>query len=68
VVKQLPGVGKNRAHAITRTFSTVWWMAHASETEWACIPGIGPRLANRIWRALRGDHSVDGDWGEAGPR
>jgi NAD-dependent DNA ligase len=57
LARHLTGVGPTRAIVIARAFPTVYAMAVATEAEWAAVPGLGPRLANRIWRSLRGDHT-----------
>lgn len=54
VAKELPGVGWEKSKAVVERFKTVQRMVEATEEEWRQVPGIGPTLASRIWRAWRG--------------
>jgi ERCC4-type nuclease len=50
----LPGVGWHKSQDTARRFGTVMGMVRASREEWMSIPGIGPKTAKAIHRALRG--------------
>jgi len=53
ISKELPHVGIAKSKVVAERFPTVEQMVAASEREWAELPGIGKKLANTIWRALR---------------
>jgi ERCC4-type nuclease len=54
VAKELPSIGVSKSRDVAASFPTVQQMVDASEKEWAQVPGIGRKLANTIWRSLRG--------------
>jgi len=53
----IPGLGKVRIAMLLRELGSVAQVAEATATELSAIPGIGPGLAEKIWRHL---HQVDG--------
>lgn len=50
----LPGVGTKLSELVIRRFRTGLAIAEADEDEWLEVPGIGPTLAKKIFRAIRG--------------
>jgi len=55
VAAQLPGVGWERAGKVEVYFESVADMAEAGVEDWEAIPGIGPKTAEKAWRAIHGD-------------
>ncbi len=49
---QLPLVGWGRSKAVADRFGTVEEMVEAPTEEWEKIPGIGPVIAEKVWRSL----------------
>lgn len=52
--KELDKVGWEKSAAVERHFGTPLAMAQAPKSEWLRIPGIGPTIATRAWRMIRG--------------
>jgi ERCC4-type nuclease len=55
VAAELPGIGYEKSQDVEKKFPTVAAMVAGSEESWRTIPGIGPTLAARAYRSLRGD-------------
>ena len=53
VAMQLPGIDDGRAPLVARKFPTVVDMVGAEATAWQSIPGIGPKIAANVVKALR---------------
>ncbi|HEX4831755.1 MAG TPA: excinuclease ABC subunit UvrC [Trebonia sp.] len=51
----VPGLGPARRSALLKHFGSVRAVSQASAQEIAAVPGIGPRLAETIMAALRGE-------------
>ncbi len=51
----VPGVGKTRRQALLRQFGSVKRLSAASLDDVAAVPGIGPRIAQVILDALKGE-------------
>lgn len=47
------GIGWVKAHSVSLLFPTIEILAMASEEEIGCTPGVGPKLAARIYRTIR---------------
>lgn len=47
------GMGWVKAHSVALLFPTIEILARASEEEIGCTPGVGPKLAARIYRTIR---------------
>lgn len=60
MAKELPGVGWDRSAKVAAKFPTVIDMALADATDWASIPGIGPKTAAGVCAALRGEAVKNG--------
>lgn len=54
VYKELPGIGWEKSMDVDRAFPDVLTALKASERDWQTIPGVGPTIARRIHRAVRG--------------
>jgi excinuclease ABC subunit C len=54
LVDELPGIGPKRRAALLRRFGSLKRVREAPVEEIAAVPGIGPRLAERIKAALEG--------------
>lgn len=52
----LPGVGWVRSEAVASAFRSVCRMADATLDDWKAIPGIGPKTAAAVHRAMRQSH------------
>ncbi len=55
VLDTLPGVGEARKQALIRYFGSLHRLMGASPREIAEVPMIGPKLAEKIYRALHGE-------------
>ncbi len=55
----IPGVGPKRRRALMDHFGTWDALRAASVEELARVPGISPKLAQRIWQALHGEGEKD---------
>ena len=55
LVQELPGVGPARSKKLLAYFGSARRLASASSEEISQVPGIGPKLAPQIHRALRGE-------------
>lgn len=53
VAKELPGIGWEKAAQVAKAFPTVAELACADVADWLGIPGIGPKTAEKVVRALR---------------
>jgi hypothetical protein len=53
VYKELPNIGWEKALDVDVAFPDVITAVNASEKDWQGIPGIGPTIARRVYRALR---------------
>jgi excinuclease UvrABC nuclease subunit len=53
VAAELPGIGWERAGAVSRRFTTVRQMVDAEADEWLTVPGIGKTIAARAVAALQ---------------
>lgn len=53
VAAQLPGVGWDISERADKHFPNVVEMVNASEAQWSCIPGVGKKKAEKIFRSLR---------------
>lgn len=54
VAAELPGVGWIRSGAVEKHFASIQEMTIANERDWVQIEGIGPGIAKRVVKALRG--------------
>jgi ERCC4-type nuclease len=54
IASEIPGIGFTKSAAVEKAFISVSHMLNADVETWAEIPGIGERLATRIWTDLRG--------------
>jgi len=55
VLDGIPGVGRARRSALLKTLGSAEAVAMADRHDLAQVPGIGPALADAIWRALHPD-------------
>lgn len=54
VYKELPGIGWEKSGNVEMAFPDVLTAVQADAAAWQRIPGVGPTIATRITRALRG--------------
>ena len=56
LVEGLPGVGRRRAQQLLQHFGTPAAIMRASAEELGRVPGIGPKSALQIWKALNTEY------------
>ena len=52
ILDEVPGVGPAKKRALLRKFGSVKGMRAAAAEELAAVPGVGPKLAERIREAI----------------
>lgn len=55
VVKEIDGIGWDKAKEVEKVFGSVAAMVHATEDEWEAIPGLGRELSKRAVEQLWGE-------------
>lgn len=53
VASQLPGIGFDRAVAVSAKFGSIQEMVNAEVADWQSIPGIGKVIAKSVWATIR---------------
>ena len=59
LVEGLPGVGRGRAQKLLQHFGTPAAVMRATADELGRVPGIGPKVALRIWNALNTAYTTE---------
>lgn len=55
MAKELPSIGWDRSKTVAKRFRSVFDMVMADERDWGELPGIGPKTASSVVKALRGE-------------
>ena len=65
VLEAIPGIGPGRRKALLRHLGSAEAVLHADKDTLSTVPGIGPSVADTIWRALHpGDAGSSGTSGQ----
>lgn len=59
VYAAIPSISYTRSRAVEQHFPTIFDAVTADPAEWMKVEGIGKKLANQIWRFLRGRKESD---------